>query len=118
MDRYFNLPVDLEHAMTVAERIERLLLELDRRPALSLKSARSLQAEILRALSTNPDESAGIESITDRARALALAIRVDEVQSDRIGQRVRNLFELIGLGKEGTMRGLECGEDPDSLQRP
>jgi hypothetical protein len=37
---------------------------------------------------------------------------------DRLGQAVRNLFECLGLGEEGSEISLRAGENPDSLTRP
>ena len=49
---------------------------------------------------------------------------VDEIEAlpgaghDRLGQSVRNLFECLELGREGSSLGLRAGENPRSLQRP
>jgi hypothetical protein len=112
MELYFDIPVDLEHAMTVAERIERILHEESTPPHLALSAVRALQAALGRAEENDLDDSVRL------ARALVLEIRSGGIQSDRLGQRIRNLFELLGLGKEGASQGLVCGESAYSLMRP
>jgi hypothetical protein len=46
------------------------------------------------------------------------AIEEDGLQSDRLGQWVRNLFECLEKAEEGLEISLRAGEDPNSLQRP
>jgi hypothetical protein len=113
--KFFHVPVDLNHALTVSRRIETLLREEADAPALlSLDAVAKLQLS----LSSAPDETQPHPPSEDAARALAQCIVLENMKSERMGQRVRNLFELIGLGQEGSWRGLECGENPNSLQRP
>ncbi len=38
--------------------------------------------------------------------------------SDLLGQLVRNYFECLELGEEGSEISLRAGENPKSLQRP
>jgi hypothetical protein len=59
-----------------------------------------------------------------QARAAELGRKlVDHIERgkfghDRLGQCVRNLFECLGLGREGAAISLRAGENPRSMQRP
>lgn len=117
MDRFFNVPIDIEHALTVVGRVQYILLQVvvgDSAPHLSLARLGRLE-EILQGPGTEEEICL---SASAEARLLVADIQLEGVKSDRIGQRMRNLFELLGLGKEGARIGLLCGEDPNSLQRP
>lgn len=127
MPAFFDLPLDLPHAGTVATRIQRFLQQragsepegydelLDRTEELvDLLVACSASGE-------NPPEPRATE-VRDEAAALGREIvdlveRLD-VGHDRLGQFVRNLFECLALGEEGAAISLRAGEDPGSLQRP
>lgn len=116
--------INLPHARTVAERIERQLeilrvLEGDR--------ARRLNAAVI-GLRNNLEPwiedadpetaAASADPIVDLTRELVKAIIDDErARSDRLGQCIRNLFECLGLPNEGRRVSLACGESPDSLMR-
>lgn len=116
--------INLPHARTIAERIERQLellrvLEGDagretNERILALRSA-------LEPWSEDPDPegaAAAADPPLALARELVRAIVSDErARSDRLGQCVRNLFECLGLPNEGRRLSLACGEDPDSLMR-
>lgn len=117
---HFQLALDLPHAATVAGRIRRVLVAVDR-------SLLRLAAELCEVLhdsherGENPPQPLAFE-IRDQAAALGRRL-VDEIesrqlQSDRLGQSVRNLFECLTYGEEGARLSLRAGESPDSLQRP
>ena len=61
-------------------------------------------------------------NIADRAaglgRTVVEEIERNELGSDRIGQCVRNLFECLERGQEGSLLSLRAGENPRSLGRP
>ena len=52
------------------------------------------------------------------ARQIVDEIEQLQVGEDRLGQLIRNLFECMGLGKEGAEISLRAGENPGSLLRP
>ena len=117
MDRFFNVPVDLQHAHTVVGRIQHILLQSatdDSAPRLSLERL----GRIEELLQSSRSEEEVCKMASAEARLLVADIQLEGVKSDRIGQRMRNLFELLGLGREGAEIGLLCGENPNSLQRP
>ncbi|MBX7186038.1 MAG: hypothetical protein K1Y01_12920 [Vicinamibacteria bacterium] len=116
--------INLPHARTIAERIERqleILRVLDgegskRLNALILDLRNKLEPWVEDA---DPEKAAeAADPILGVARELVNAI-VDEerARSDRLGQCVRNLFECLGLPNEGRRVSLSCGEYPDSLMR-
>ena len=51
-------------------------------------------------------------------RRLVEEIETIDLRNDRIGQCVRNLFECLERGQEGTLLSLRAGENPRSLGRP
>lgn len=116
--------INLPHARTVAERIERQL-ELLR--VLEGSGARHLNATVAELrhalepwLEDAPPETAAASAdpILAIARELVKAIVDDErARSDRLGQCIRNLYECLGLPNEGRRVSLMCGESPDSLMR-
>ncbi len=124
---HFRVPLNLPHAGTVAARIQYLLAtRLDAADPASrrlLETAREL-GELLepyRAAGDNPARREA-ERVTELAAALGREL-VDEIEhrrlgEDRLGQCVRNLFELLELGEEGAIISLRAGENPHSLQRP
>ena len=105
--------------MRVFQRISELGVE-DDSPALA--KARELAEEIGRYRLLGDPEPA--EAMVVQAQALDLAgeivdkLKIEGIKSDRLGQSVRNLFECLAAGKEGADKGLEAGENPNSLQRP
>lgn len=116
---YFQIPLNLPHAATVASRIVRLVQE---DPELRAQAEELLEPLLFYQLSQ--DYSANITSyhVRDRAaergRHLAERIAATGAGRDRLGQCVRNLFECLELGEEGARLGLVAGENPDSMQRP
>jgi hypothetical protein len=68
----------------------------------------------------DPAQDAAIkaaDAIAERARTLVGAIVDSPARGDRLGQHVRNLFEVLGLAEEGATLSLRCGERPDSPMR-
>lgn len=124
---YFDIPVNLPHAGTIASR---LVYHVERQEQTRKKEfAEALRcAEILEELlatyrfsGENPaeDESRHIVSAAaDQARQFVDQVERLQCGDDRLGQSVRNLFECLGLGREGTMQSLRAGENPDSTLRP
>lgn len=116
--------INLPHARTVAERLERQMEVLR---VLEGEQGRPLHLAVValrRSLEPwaddpNPEEAVtAADPIVECARGLVRAILDDErARSDRLGQCVRNLFECLGLPNEGRRVSLECGENPDSLMR-
>ncbi len=116
--------INLPHARTIAERIER---QLEHLRVLEGEDSRPLNAAIvslrngLEPWTEDADPksaTAQADPIVDRARELVKLIVDDErARSDRLGQCVRNLFECLGLPNEGRRVSLACGENPDSLMR-
>ncbi len=122
-----DLPLDLPHAGTIAERIARYISQKvdEGTPAGGelLDLAEQLAALLFRYSATgeNPAESEAIgarDEAADIARRIVDGIETMEIGFDRLGQSVRNLFECLELGEEGMKISLRAGEDPNSLQRP
>jgi len=116
---YFQIPLNLPHASTVASRIVRLLPD-----GSELKGLAEDLLEPLLVFQITQDYSADINTyrVRDRAaergRQLVEAIEAEGLGRDRLGQCLRNLFECLELGEEGAALGLRAGENPDSMQRP
>lgn len=123
---FYNVPVNLPHAATLANRIELRLA--------AMQVFDNPEAEPLMVLIENLQEMIGkyegaedppdkeSEEVVERAAIIARNI-VNEIEQlnageDRLGQLIRNLFECFGLGKEGAEISLRAGEDPNSLLRP
>jgi hypothetical protein len=123
---FYNVPVNLPHAATIANRIETRLA--------TMQVFDNAEAETLGRLIENLQETVGkydgaedppdkeSEEVVQKAAAIARDI-VNEIEQlnageDRLGQLIRNLFECLGLGKEGADISLRAGEDPNSLLRP
>jgi len=69
----------------------------------------------------NPPENEALPLRDEAAaigRELVDAVVAAKLTSDRLGQLVRNLFECLELGKEGSEISLLAGENLNSLQRP
>jgi len=120
---HFKIPLNLPHAGRVAERILTLLDREGLPGPEAERTAHRLAALLEPYLSSgeNPrpdlamrarDEAAGL------ARQLVDHIERNQLGHDRLGQCVRNLFECLELGPEGTVISLRAGEDPKSFQRP
>lgn len=116
--------INLPHARTVAERIERQLEILRVLDGEGSKRLNTLVLDLRNKLEpwledVDPEKAAeAADPIVEVARELVNAIVDDErARSDRLGQCVRNLFECLGLPHEGRRVSLSCGEYPDSLMR-
>ncbi len=116
--------INLPHARTIAERIERqleILRVLDGEGSMTLNAAVIAVRNRLEPWVEDADPLTAAESadpIVELARQLVKAIVDDDrARSDRLGQCVRNLFECLGLPNEGRRVSLVCGESPDSLMR-
>jgi len=117
---YFHVPLNLPHAATVAGRIVSLLDSDSPTPANAtiLVIARRLSPFLG---ADDPPDSVAYpirDEVAELARRLVREIEAFEIGNDRLGQRVRNLFECLELGQEGAVMSLRAGEDPKSLQRP
>ena len=116
--------INLPHARTIAERVERqleLLRMLDGEDSTRLNTAVTALRNQLEPWVEDADpETAAKDAdpIVDLARDLVRAITErEEARGDRLGQCIRNLFECLGLPNEGRRVSLACGESPDSLMR-
>lgn len=123
---FYNVPVNLPHAATVANRIEARLAAMqvfDNPEAEALiVLIDSLQETIGKYEGADDPSDKESEEVVEKAAAISRNI-VNEIErlnagEDRLGQLVRNLFECLGLGKEGAEISLRAGEDPNSLLRP
>ena len=116
--------INLPHARTVAERVDR---QLEMLRVLDGEGSKRLNAAILGVRNrlepwsedAHPEVAAtAADPIVDVSRELVRAILDDErARSDRLGQCIRNLFECLGLPNEGRQVSLACGENPDSFMR-
>jgi hypothetical protein len=123
---YFNVMLNLPHAGRIARRIARFLPSSGL-PGSPEAAAITLTVELVELLepSLDLDENpprGEAARLRDQAARLGRSL-VDEIERggfghDRLGQCVRNLFECLELGREGTEISLRAGEDPRSLQRP
>lgn len=116
--------INLPHARTIAERIDR---QLEILRVLDGEGSKRLNAAVIAvrtrlepwAEDADPEAAAAAaDPIVDLAREMVQAIVDDErARGDKLGQCVRNLFECLGLPNEGRRVSLACGENPDSLMR-
>jgi hypothetical protein len=124
---YFNIPLNLQHAATIARRLVYHLDRLQKLKGVKLETALSRAESIgemlfpFHILEQNPGPEE-LRVLIDGVAALAREM-VDEVEradagDDRFGQAVRNLFECLALGEEGACISLRAGENPDSALRP
>lgn len=127
MPAFFDLPLDLPHAGRVALRLaRRLTLHGPEYPeaATELLETTDALVELLLPFAVKGENGDPGDAAQARGEALAMGRRiVDEVErlgwgEDRLGQCVRNLFELLEHGAEGAAISLRAGEDPASIQRP
>lgn len=123
---FFDIPRNLPHAATIARRIERRLAAAglaDHPEGEELTEAVNGILELLAELEGGedpPDEAAAplAEEVAALARRAVDEIERLELGEDRLGQAVRNLFECLGMGREGAEISLRAGENPASLTRP
>lgn len=124
---HFDIPLDIPHAGRIADRllviVQRHAEEKGTEAPEAIEAAERLWNLLFRYSGgdDNPPEKEAI-AVRDEAAAIAREL-VDAViaaglTSDRLGQLVRNLFECLELGKEGSEISLLAGESPNSLQRP
>lgn len=116
--------INLPHARTVAERIDRqleILRVLDGPGSKPLNEAITTLRHQLEPWveDASPETAAtAADPLVENARQLVRAIVANErARGDRLGQCVRNLFECLGLPNEGRQVSLACGENPDSFMR-
>jgi len=123
---HYDVPRNLPHAATVARRVEARLVALrvaESGDAEALFDAVAELRETLAAYEDGADPPDAEGSAAAEEAAAVLRRVVDEIErlgagEDRLGQAVRNLFECLGMGKEGAEISLRAGEDPGSLMRP
>lgn len=125
--KFFDLPLDLPHAGTIALRIAQRLGQRADELGIEASRSRTLALELVELLvpyrleGENPEAEEANEA-RDRAielgRRLVDEIEAEALQEDRIGQSVRNLFETLEAGEEGAEIALRAGENPDSPMRP
>lgn len=116
--------INLPHARTIGERIERQLEILRVLEGEQGRPLNRLVIELRTRLDPwveDPDlerAAAAADPLVELARELVRGIVEDErARSDRLGQNIRNLFECLGLPQEGRRLSLACGENPDSPMR-
>jgi hypothetical protein len=124
---HFDIPLDLPHAGRIADRlliiVKRHAEEKEVDGAEAIDAAERLWTLLFRysGEEDNPPDSEA-QQIREEAAALGRevvdAVIACELTSDRLGQLVRNLFECLELGQEGSDLSLLAGENPNSLQRP
>jgi hypothetical protein len=122
---YFDIPLDLPHAGRLADRILVLLEKHSEELGLDipdvLDQAERLSNFLFR-YTAQDDNPVNAMTIRDEAaamgRQLVDAIQAANIAGDRLGQLIRNFFECLELGKEGSEISLRAGENPNSLQRP
>jgi len=123
---HFEVIRNLPHAATITRRIEARLVALRVGERFDAEDLFEVVADLREALEPYEDGGDPTEPEGDVAAALAADLGrrlVDAIESlgigeDRLGQAVRNLFECLGLGREGAEISLRAGEDPRSLLRP
>lgn len=116
--------INLPHAQTVLSRIVRWL-EYQQTPCryeeTQLPDILTGIDRLLRPYPEDPPAPVAVEvadQVAEWARRLVDECERVGFQGDRLGQCVRNLFECLGLGREGAELSLRCGERPDSPLRP
>ena len=112
---HFDIPLDLQHAGRIADRIVDFLGHGDAVGPLEI--AERLSNYLFRNLD-DPDPYRVRDEAAQMGRALVDALEASSIANDRLGQHVRNLFECLELGEEGAVISLRAGENPNSIQRP
>ena len=122
---HFDIPLDIPHAGRIADRLLSLIgrsledLEIDA-PAL-MEKAQQLWTLLFRFTGEedNPSDALRLrDEAAQLGRELVTEMERAGLASDRLGQLVRNLFECLELGAEGSEISLRAGESLNSLQRP
>lgn len=120
---HFKIPLNLPHAGRIAERIL-VLLDREGLPGPETEKIAHRLAALLAPYfeseeNPRPDTATRIrEEAAKLGRQLVDHIERNGLGHARLGQCVRNLFECLELGAEGTLISLRAGEDPKSFQRP
>ncbi|HEY8183240.1 MAG TPA: hypothetical protein VII32_13450 [Thermoanaerobaculia bacterium] len=122
---HFDIPLDLPHAGRIADRIVALLEKHTEEMGLDVPEVMEIADRLSSYLFRNAagdDNPPNANEVRDQAamlgRQLVDAMEAAHLTGDRLGQLVRNLFECLELGKEGSEISLRAGENPKSLQRP
>jgi hypothetical protein len=122
---HFDIPLDLPHAGRIADRIVALLDKHTEEMGLDVPEVMEIADRLSSYLFRNAagdDNPPNANEVRDQAamlgRQLVDAMEAAHLTGDRLGQLVRNLFECLELGKEGSEISLRAGENPKSLQRP
>jgi hypothetical protein len=124
---YFDVPLNLPHAATIAARLVyhvQRLGEINKKEYPdALKLAEKLETTLVtyRFTGENPDEEESkrvVEIASAQLREFVDALEAARCGDDRLGQAVRNLFEVLELGREGARQYLRAGENPNSTLRP
>ncbi|MGZ8796318.1 MAG: hypothetical protein ACXW2F_03150 [Thermoanaerobaculia bacterium] len=124
---HFDIPLDLPHAGRIADRlliiVQRHAEEKEIDAPEAVEAAERLWNLLFRysGEDDNPPEPEAIKRRDEAAaigREIVEAVVAANLTSDRLGQLVRNLFECLELGEEGSEISLLAGENPKSLQRP
>ena len=124
---FFDIPLNLPHAATVASRILYHLNRVQQVHPGKGSDAVALAADLADVLrmykfqdeNPPPEEAKSVvEEAAKLGRALVDAIERGGCGDDRLGQTIRNLFECLALGQEGAQLSLRTGENPDSALRP
>jgi hypothetical protein len=119
--------LNLPHARTIAQRIARSLEalgafgEAGNGHAAPIADACDALERHLRGFDEDPPAAEALRAADEAAelgRGLVGAILAGPARGDRLGQHVRNLFEVLGLPNEGAKLSLLCGERKDSPLRP
>ncbi|HSP33011.1 MAG TPA: hypothetical protein VLU46_01695 [Thermoanaerobaculia bacterium] len=122
---HFDIPLDIPHAGRIADRLLTIVQRHAEEKGIDAPDAIDAAERLWNLLfrySGEDDNPPDPMKVRDEAAAIAREL-VDRVvdahlTSDRLGQLVRNLFECLELGKEGSEISLVAGENPNSLQRP
>ena len=120
---HFKIPLNLPHAGRIAERILHLL-DREGLPGPEAEKTAQRLAHLLEPYfqseeNPRPDAARRVgEEAAKLGRQLVDYIERDGLGHDRLGQCIRNLFECLELGPEGTVISLRAGENPKSFQRP
>lgn len=122
---HFDIPLDLPHAGRLADRIVALLEKHTEEMGLDVPEVMDIADRLSSYLfrhAGGDDNPPNANEVRDQAallgRQLVDAMEAAHITGDRLGQLVRNFFECLELGKEGSEISLRAGENPKSLQRP
>lgn len=120
---FFDVPLNLPHAGRIARRILSIL-QSDGQDRTAAGQTATKLAGLLDPYYESEENPSGLLALRIRDEAAVLGrefvdrVELDGLGHDRLGQCVRNLFECLELGREGSAISLRAGEAPDSMQRP